>query len=80
MLRPFFRFSYQYLFMPILDAELMLATRISYMNDLAMVAEKLGIDIANVKHGIAADTRIGAAYLSAGVGFGGENFSQKVDC
>ncbi|MFV5661371.1 nucleotide sugar dehydrogenase [Acinetobacter pittii] len=85
LLRPFFRFSYQYLFMPILDAEFtklsisgMLATRISYMNDLAIVAEKLGIDIANIKHGIAADTRIGAAYLSAGVGFGGENFSHDI--
>ena len=85
LLRPFFRFSYQYLFMPILDAEFtklsisgMLATRISYMNDLALGAEKLGIDIANVKHGIAADTRIGAAYLSAGVGFGGENFSHDI--
>ena len=85
LLRPFFRFSYQDLFMPILDAEFtklsisgMLATRISYMNDLALVAEKLGIDIANVKHGIAADTRIGAAYLSAGVGFGGENFSHDI--
>jgi len=85
LLRPFFQFSYQYLLMPILDAEFtklsisgMLATRISYMNDLAMVAEKLGIDIANVKHGIAADTRIGAAYLSPGVGFGGENFSHDI--
>lgn len=85
LLRPFFQFSYQYLFMPILDAEFtklsisgMLATRISYMNDLAIVAEKLGIDIANVKHGIAADTRIGAAYLSPGVGFGGENFSHDI--
>lgn len=85
LLRPFFQFSYQYLFMPILDAEFtklsisgMLATRISYMNDLAMVAEKLGIDIANVKHGIAADTRIGATYLSPGVGFGGENFSHDI--
>lgn len=85
LLRPFFQFSYQYLFMPILDAEFtklsisgMLATRISYMNDLAMVAEKLGIDIANVKHGLAADTRIGAAYLSPGVGFGGENFSHDI--
>ncbi|KQE93267.1 UDP binding domain-containing protein [Acinetobacter lactucae] len=85
LLRPFFRFSYQYLFMPILDAEFtklsisgMLATRISYMNDLALVAEKLGIDITNIKHGLAADTRIGAAYLSAGVGFGGENFSHDI--
>ncbi|MBO3640537.1 nucleotide sugar dehydrogenase [Acinetobacter soli] len=85
MLRPFFRFNHQYLFMPILDAEFtklsisgMLATRISYMNDMALVAEKLGIDIANVKEGMAADTRIGSAYLSAGVGFGGENFSHDI--
>lgn len=85
LLRPLFPRQQQYLFMPIVDAEFtklsisgMLATRISYMNDLAMVAEKLGIDIANVKHGIAADTRIGAAYLSAGVGFGGENFSHDI--
>ena len=71
--------------MPILDAEFtklsisgMLATRISYMNDLALVAEKLGIDIANVKQGMGADTRIGSAYLSAGIGFGGENFSHDI--
>ncbi|MBJ9986094.1 UDP-glucose/GDP-mannose dehydrogenase family protein [Acinetobacter sp. S40] len=85
LLRPFFRYQNQYLFMPILDAEFtklsisgMLATRISYMNDLALVAEKLGIDIANVQQGMGADTRIGSAYLSAGVGFGGENFSHDI--
>lgn len=85
LLRPFFRFKNQFLFMPILDAEFtklsisgMLATRISYMNDLAVVAEKLGIDIANVKQGVAADSRIGSAYLSPGVGFGGENFSYDI--
>lgn len=85
LLRPFFPYQTQYLFMPILDAEFtklsisgMLATRISYMNDLALVAEKLGIDIANVQQGMGADTRIGAAYLSAGAGFGGENFSHDI--
>lgn len=85
LLRPFFRYQNQYLFMPILDAEFtklsisgMLATRISYMNDLALVAEKLGIDIANVRQGMGADTRIGSAYLSAGAGFGGENFSHDI--
>lgn len=85
LLRPFFRHQHQYLFMPILDAEFtklsisgMLATRISYMNDLALVAEKLGIDIANVQQGMGADTRIGSAYLSAGAGFGGENFSHDI--
>ncbi len=44
------------------------------MNDLALVAEKLGIDIANVRHGIAADTRIGASYLSPGVGLAVRTF------
>lgn len=85
LLRPFFQLKQQYLFMPFLDAEFtklsisgMLATRISYMNDMAQVAEKLNIDIQNVKQGLAADSRIGATYLSPGVGFGGENFSHDI--
>ncbi|MDN5625244.1 MAG: nucleotide sugar dehydrogenase, partial [Acinetobacter sp.] len=85
LLRPFFQLKHQYLFMPFLDAEFtklsisgMLATRISYMNDMAQVAEKLNIDIHNVKQGLASDSRIGASYLSAGVGFGGENFSHDI--
>ncbi|MCH7330900.1 nucleotide sugar dehydrogenase [Acinetobacter modestus] len=85
LLRPFFPLAQQYLFMPILDAEFtklsisgMLATRISYINDLAVVAEKLGIDIASVRQGMAADSRIGSAYLAPGAGFGGENFSHDI--
>ncbi|ENU87933.1 hypothetical protein F972_02811 [Acinetobacter sp. CIP 102529] len=85
LLRPFFPLDQQYLFMPILDAEFtklsisgMLATRISYINDLAVVAEKLGIDIASVRQGMAADNRVGSAYLSPGAGFGGENFSHDI--
>lgn len=85
LLRPFFQLKQQFLFMPFLDAEFtklsisgMLATRISYMNDMAQVAEKLNIDIQNVKQGLAADSRIGATYLSPGVGFGGENFSHDI--
>lgn len=85
LLRPFFARESQYLFMPILDAEFtklsisgMLATRISYMNDLANISEKLGIDIINVKNGLAADSRIGSTYLSPGTGFGGENFSHDI--
>ena len=85
LLRPFFQLKHKYLFMPFLDAEFtklsisgMLATRISYMNDMAQVAEKLNIDIHNVKQGLASDSRIGASYLSAGVGFGGENFSHDI--
>lgn len=85
MLRPFFPRPQQYLFMPILDAEFtklgisgMLATRISYINDLAVVAEKLGIDIANVREGMTADNRIGTSYLHPGAGFGGANFSHDI--
>ena len=85
LLRPLFPREQQYLFMPVLDAEFtklsvsgMLATRISYINDLALVAEKLGIDIEHVRQGMAADSRIGASYLSAGAGFGGENFSHDI--
>lgn len=85
LFRPQFPAKHQYLFMPILDAEFtklsisgMLATRISFMNDLANVSEKLGIDIQNVQQGLASDSRIGASYLSAGAGFGGENFSHDI--
>jgi len=85
LLRPFFPLQHQYLFMPILDAEFtklsisgMLATRVSYMNDLAQVAEKLHVDIENVRLGMGADSRIGAIYLHPGVGFGGENFSRDI--
>ena len=83
--RPLFPAQHQYLFMPILDAEFtklsisgMLATRISYMNDLAQVSEKLGIDISNVQQGLASDSRIGSSYLMPGAGFGGENFSHDI--
>jgi UDPglucose 6-dehydrogenase len=85
LLRPLFPRPQQYLFMPVLDAEFtklsvsgMLATRISYINDLAVVAEKLGIDIEHVRQGMAADSRIGASYLHPGAGFGGENFSHDI--
>ena len=85
ILRPFYHANHHYVFMPTLDAEFtklsvsgMLATRISYMNDLAQVAEKLNIDIANVRLGVGADNRIGPSYLAAGAGFGGENFSNDI--
>ncbi|WOE30911.1 MULTISPECIES: nucleotide sugar dehydrogenase [unclassified Acinetobacter] len=85
LLRPIFPRKQHYNFMPVLDAEFtklsvsgMLATRISYINDLAIVAEKLGIDIEHVRQGMAADSRIGASYLYPGAGFGGENFSHDI--
>ena len=85
LLRPIFNRQEQILFMPILDAEFtklsisgMLATRISYMNDLALVTEKLNIDIENVRLGLGADNRIGSSYLYPGAGFGGEHFSRDI--
>lgn len=85
LLRPLISNPQHYLYMPILAAEFtklsisgMLATRISYINDLAVVAEKLGIDIQDVRDGMAADPRIGTSYLSPGAGFGGDNFSHDI--
>ncbi len=85
LFRAIFPLPQYYLFMPILDAEFcklsisgVLAARISYMNDLASLAEKLHIDIRHVELGLATDNRIGGSYLSPGVGFGGENFSHDI--
>ena len=48
-----------------------LATRISFINEVAGVCERVGADIQEVARGIGYDPRIGPAYLSAGIGFGG---------
>lgn len=52
-------------------ANAMLAVRISFMNEMANLADRLGVDIEHVRHGIGADPRIGPHFLYAGVGFGG---------
>ncbi|MHC4391755.1 MAG: UDP-glucose dehydrogenase family protein [Planctomycetota bacterium] len=57
----------------------LLATRISFMNELANLADRVGADINAVRQGMASDSRIGPAFLFAGVGFGGSCFQKDVD-
>jgi UDPglucose 6-dehydrogenase len=82
---PFQRHHDKFMVMDVRSAELtkyaanaMLATRISFMNELANLAESLGADIENVRRGIGSDSRIGYGFLYSGAGYGGSCFPKDV--
>jgi UDPglucose 6-dehydrogenase len=59
-------------------ANAMLATRISFMNEMAQICDRLGVDIESVRVGIGSDTRIGYSFIYAGCGYGGSCFPKDV--
>lgn len=82
---PFMRNHERLLFMGVRDAEMskyagnaMLATKISFMNEIANLCEHLGVDVENVRQGIGSDSRIGYSFIYPGAGYGGSCFPKDV--
>nr|WP_321410797.1 UDP-glucose/GDP-mannose dehydrogenase family protein [uncultured Carboxylicivirga sp.] len=83
--KPFVLNGHPILFMDIPSAEMtkyaanaMLATKISFMNDIANLCEIVGADVSNVRRGIGSDSRIGNKFIYAGAGYGGSCFPKDV--
>ena len=83
--QPFLIQNFRVIFMDIPSAEMtkyaanaMLATRISFMNEIANLCERVGANVDSVRRGIGTDTRIGAKFLYAGCGYGGSCFPKDV--